>query len=94
MAPIASAVRMDGLHHTTFIHPSSRMLTVDAESRDLHPWPKLSHLHWPTIAPVSRLVRHSARSAMTVSGQVHHANPTISTSLLLSNLLNVGNQQF
>ena len=48
----------------------------------------------PQSLPVSRLVRHSVRSAKTVRGQVHHANPTVFTSLLLSNLLNVGNQQF
>ena len=31
----------------------------------------------PQPLPVSRLVRHSARSAKTVRGQVHHANPTV-----------------
>ena len=77
MAPFFTPVRTMGPHHTTFTHSSYRLLTVHAGSRDLHPCPKLSHLHWPTIAPVSRLVRHCVPSAKTVSGQGHHANPTV-----------------
>ena len=91
--PIASPVRSKS-HHTVFILtsilPHRQRFMQNREICIL--CRKLSRLHWPTVATVSRLVRHSAMSARTVTGQVHHANPTVFTSLALSNLLNVGSQ--